>query len=395
MKRNIIAIIFAAAAVMGAQSCKKATTPEALNLQPAYKYTDAYYQALRDYKKSDHAISYIFFGDYGTPYSCAFRFAGIPDSMDVVNLWGGVPKRGSLDWEEMHEMRRLKGTKVVCCKITRLTKYNSTWGKDANIPSFMNGYPEGAEGYTAAFKRIYDERIAAGDDNDAATATAETQALEIGRACLTKDMNDHPLRTEVEGQEGKYEYPEWCVYAAKPLIDEVLDNDLDGYDLDYEPEGDPLDGDKFYTFVQYMAEFFGPKSPRPETILIVDRNSSCKSYNRLAEYCNYWIYQKYGGTGGASATTDADYPLSDDPSLGWTNSQVIVTENVGDMWTTGGRVLQHAAFNPSKGGRKGGFACFHGQRDYNTVESGVTNGKTEPYGVIRKAIQLQNPSVKK
>lgn len=391
MKRNIITLLSTTAVILGVSSCDFGITPEALDLQPAYKYTDAYYEALREYKASDHSIAYIFFGDYGTPYSCAFRFSAIPDSMDVVNLWGGVPKKGSLDWEEMHEMRRLKGTKVVCCKITRLTNYNATWGKDAAIPSFMNGYPEGAEGYSAAFDRIYAEQIAAGADPDAATATAETQALVIGRTCLKADMNAHPLRTLKEGSETEYEYPEWCRYAAQPLLDEVFDNDLDGYDLDYEPEGDPLDGDKFYTFVQYMAEFLGPKSPNPNTLLIVDRNSSCKSYQRLAEYCNYWIYQKYGGTGGASATTDNDYTLTDDPSTGWINSQIIVTENVGDTWDTGGRVLQHAAFQPSKGGRKGGFACFHGQRDYNTTESG--SNKAEPYGTIRKGIQLQNPAV--
>ncbi len=378
---------------MGTVACEKATTPEALDLQPPFKYTEEYFASLRAYKESDHSIAYIFFGDYGTPYSAAFRFAGIPDSMDVVNLWGGVPKQGSSEYQEMQEMRHKKGTKVVGCKITRLTNYNSTWGKEANIPSFMNGYPEGREGYLAAYERIYAERIAAGDAEDLAVATAETQALVIGRNCLTSDMNAHPLRTLKEGTEDEYEYPEWCVYAAKTLLDEVFDNDIDGFDLDYEPEGDPLDGDKFYTFVQYMGEFLGPKSKNPGTILIVDRNSSCKSYNRLAEYCNYWIYQKYGGTGGASQTTDNDYPLNDDPTKGWTNSQVIVTENVGDMWTTGGVVLQHAAFNPSRGGRKGGFATFHGQRDYNTTETG--SNKSEPYGTIRKAIQIQNPAVTK
>jgi hypothetical protein len=38
-----------------------------------------------------------------------------------------------------------------------------------------------------------------------------------------------------------------------------------------------------------------------------------------------------------------------------------------------------------------GFAAFHGQRDYNTTESGAN--KDMPYGHIRRAIQIQNPAV--
>ena len=32
-------------------------------------------------------------------------------------------------------------------------------------------------------------------------------------------------------------YPEWVVYAAKPILDEIEKYGLDGYDLDYEPMG--------------------------------------------------------------------------------------------------------------------------------------------------------------
>ena len=124
---NKSTIVLASALALGAAlSC---TEDEALNLQPEYKYTDAYYEALRAYKNSDHSICYLWFADYGVPSSLAYRFAGIPDSVDVVSLWGGIPEKGSLDWKEMQEMREKKGTKVVGVKIIRLahTNYLPSW----------------------------------------------------------------------------------------------------------------------------------------------------------------------------------------------------------------------------------------------------------------------------
>lgn len=382
---NKSSIILAAALVFGAVfSCTK---PEALDLQPAYEYTEAYYEALREYKKSDHSISYLWFADYGVPSSPAYRFAGIPDSVDVVSLWGGIPKEGTLDRKEMYEMRDKKGTKIVAVRITRLAPananyYSYSWADDAQIPSYVNAY-----------KATYDEQIAAGADE----ATATTAAQDAGIKALRADIFANPSRTLVSGTEGEddavYEYPEWCRYAADDMLNEVFENKLDGYDLDYEPEGDALENEPFITMVQYMAQFLGPKSKNPETLLIIDRNTAPKHGEELAHLCNYWIKQKYGGTGGASAATDSDFPLHNDEGRGWKNNQIIVTENIGDMWKDGGRLLQHAGFQPSKGGRKGGFGAFHGQRDYNTTDSGAD--KDTPYGHLRKAIQLQNPAVKK
>ena len=105
---------------------------------------ETYYQNLRDWKKAafderglaTRSISYIFFADYG---SMAFRFADIPDSIDVINLWGGCPKKGSLDYQEMKACQEVKGMKVVGCRITRILE-NARWGMEAQIPSFMQAH---------------------------------------------------------------------------------------------------------------------------------------------------------------------------------------------------------------------------------------------------------------
>lgn len=379
---NKSAIMLASVLAFGAAlSCTK---EEALNLQPEYKYTDAYYEALRAYKKSDHSICYLWFADYGVPSSLAYRFAGIPDSVDVVSLWGGIPKEGTLDRKEMYEMREKKGTKIVGVKIIRLahTSYLPSWALDIQVPSYMNGYGD-LKGYNDTYKETYDARIEAGDSESIAAAAAESAARMAGTKALIEDMRENPSRTLKEGsteENPEWEYPEWCVYAAGSIIKEIQDNDLDGYDLDYEPEGDALSGEKLSTFIYYLAQYIGPMSPNPETILAVDGNSPD---TKVAPYCTYYISQSYGSSIGESSFNRS----------GWKNSQLIFTENIGDNWKTGGVMEQQAAFQPSTGGRKGGFGAFHGQRDYNTSDSGAD--KDTPYGHLRRAIQLQNPAVTK
>jgi len=342
---------------------------------------EAYYESLRQWKKdafdengiATRSISYIFFADYG---SMAFRFADIPDSIDVINLWGGVPKLGSLDFQEMKACQEVKGMKVVGCRITRILE-NQKWGMQAEIPSYMKAYE--------AYKADHMGDVALGRKTE---QEIESAAKNAGNAALRADIAAHQTKNE-DGT-----YPEWLVYAANLLLNEIQEYGLDGYDLDYEPEGDPLSGSVFDLFVEYLSQFIGPKSGNEGTLLIVDRNSSCFSYNHLAPYCNFWIYQKYGSLGGASAASEGDFPGNTDPANGWVNAQVITTENVGDTYGSGCGVLeQMAGFQPSKlgekYGHKGGFASFHGQRDWRLEAEGAEAGKLYRYQHHRKGIQAQ------
>ena len=228
---------------------------------------EAYYQNLRDWKKAafdadgitTRSISYIFFADYG---SMAFRFADIPDSVDVINLWGGCPKKGSLDYQEMKACQEIKGMKVVGCRITRILE-NARWGMEAQIPSFMKAYE--AYKYDNMGKILQGKMTA---------QELESAALEAGNAALRADVQAHPGKgANSREAEGGPEWPEWCVYASQVLLDEIEQYGLDGYDLDYEPEGDPLSGTAFNTMVAYLSQFIGPKSGNEGTLLIIDRNS--------------------------------------------------------------------------------------------------------------------------
>ena len=58
-------------------------------------YGPQYYKNLRDYKKSDHSIAWGWFADYTQSTSLATRFLGLPDSLDICSLWGGIPSDDS------------------------------------------------------------------------------------------------------------------------------------------------------------------------------------------------------------------------------------------------------------------------------------------------------------
>ena len=334
---------------------------------------ETYYKNLREWKKAAfdkdgiaaRSISYIFFADYG---SMAFRFADIPDSIDVINLWGGVPKFGSLDYQEMKACQQVKGMKLVGCRITRLLENNS-WVMEAEVPSFMKAYE----------KYKYDNmgRVISGKMTE---QELESAARDAGSSACAADAAAH----KTEDENGVF--PEWVVYAAKPILDEIEKYGLDGYDLDYEPmgSGEPFsDGTCFATFVRYLAQFIGPKSANPETLLIIDRNSGAGS-KEFSKLCNFWVYQKYGSTGGAGAASQGDFGSNLDRENGWVPAQIIVTENVGDMYGSSCGVLeQMAGFQPStcgqQYGHKGGFASFHGQRDWRLEAEGAEKGKKFRY----------------
>ena len=334
---------------------------------------ETYYKNLREWKKAAfdkdgiaaRSISYIFFADYG---SMAFRFADIPDSVDVINLWGGVPKFGSLDYQEMKACQQIKGMKLVGCRITRLLE-NDSWVMEAEVPSFMKAYND--------YKLENMGRVISGKITE---QELETEARNAGHSACAADAAAHKTVDE-EGN-----YPEWVIYAAKPILDEIEKYGLDGYDLDYEPmgSGEPFsDGTCFATFVNYLAQFIGPKSANPEKLLIIDKNAGAGSA-AFAKLCNFWIYQKYGSTGGASQASQSDFGSNLNRENGWVPAQIIVTENVGDMYGSACGVLeQMASYQPStcgqQYGHKGGFASFHGQRDWRLEAEGAEKGKKFRY----------------
>ena len=110
--KNIITLIFSVLTLaIGLASCD--TDVENLQIQKPYTYSDKYYEDLRAYKKSDHVVCFMWFSDYLSSHSPGLRFKGLPDSLDICSLWGGIPNPNDhpLAYEEMRFCQKVKGIK--------------------------------------------------------------------------------------------------------------------------------------------------------------------------------------------------------------------------------------------------------------------------------------------
>lgn len=294
-------------------------------------YGPQYYKNLCDYKKSDHSIAWGWFADYTQSTSLATRFLGLPDSLDICSLWGGIPSDDSTHvdthylpevYREMKYVQEVKGTKLVVPTIIRIRTrpefYDSIWVKQSDPQAAMRAY-------------------------------------------------------------------------AQDLLRPIFENGLDGIDMDYEPEGDPLSGGNLDYFVEYVGQFVGPMaSPdstftypdgftikgNPEMLLCIDYYRSTPGPN-TNQYTNWYVNQTYGGSPGRV------------PFSGCPTEKVVYTENVGDNWKDAecGQLLNYARYQPSTG-RKGGFGAFFMHRDYINTGYGCSN-----YANMRHGIQIQNPAI--
>lgn len=338
--------ILAVGAFVGMLSCN--TDIEPLTIQQDNEYSEEYFQNLRDYKKSDHAICFGWYAGYtseGSP-SAGLHFTGLPDSMDIVSLWSSIPSNNPAyaerseyneiykptAYEEMNYIREVKGTRVVMCTICRIGSTE---------------FPKNDAGIEA-----------------------------------------------------------YALYLVKC----VMRNNLDGLDLDYEPEGDWLQNANFSKFVKILGRYLGPQSGTGK-LLIIDFYSQVPPSD-TEPYVDYYVRQCYSAS--SAGALDGQYRSL---SSWCPPEKFIATEQMGWYWQNGGvrfteadgnqvdswgnplySVIGMARWNPSNG-RKGGFGGYYFEYEYNTTRPANQNlGDKEavaiPYYSLRRGIQEQNPAGK-
>jgi hypothetical protein len=329
---------------------------ETLEVQKPFTYDEQYYENLRAYKKTNHTLFFGWYAAYAPiagstgykdPASWGERILGLPDSIDIVSLWMGIPSNDTAsksyapvaykDWKYVHQV---KGTKFVC-------------------PTIVN----------------FNGKITLKDGT-------------VFDCALPANRTDEGIKVY-----GQY------------LVDMVLDNDLDGLDIDWEPgSGEWLNSPNtnFVKLVQYVGQFFGPKGNKNK-ILTIDFYSVAPPA-ATGEYADYFIRQAYSqGTGGVqNATNLQSYYNTVQAAV--PPGKFIVTENFGDFsenggtpfteangntLTTNGTIMYSlegmARWNPTQG-KKGGYGAFYFDRDYYS-KMGV------PYYNVRRAIQIANPAI--
>lgn len=104
--------------------------------------TDQYYANLRAYKKSNHAISFGWYskwfctGPIGASY-----LMGLPDSLDIVSMWGGSTASTEAHVKDRDDVRRIKGTRLVnCVMLTGIDEKEWNWSNEDNGESAIRAY---------------------------------------------------------------------------------------------------------------------------------------------------------------------------------------------------------------------------------------------------------------
>ena len=327
-------------------NCKKQTTPETISVENPFQQSKEYYENLRAYKKTDHQVFYGWFAAYGNA-------EGVNADYKQSASWGehiaGLPD--SLD-------------------------FCSLW---SGIPSLKKG-----DSTTTYNPIAYNELRS--------SKTVRGIKFVIPEICRIQKYNGK-FALSVDGMRSYANY----------LLRMVFDNDLDGIDLDYEPNNgqfvDWLSGSNFAQFVQILGDSVGPKSKHPDKYLIVDYYTDAIPAS-VEPYINYLVNQSY--TQGATSTSATFLQGRYNAVSFCPTRKFIVTENMGDWYATGGAPFTEAngntltaegtqmyslegfaRWNPTQG-KKGGWGGYYFDRDYNS---------SPPYNYVRRSIQIVNPSV--
>ncbi|MCD7901490.1 MAG: glycoside hydrolase family 18 [Bacteroides sp.] len=333
------------------------TDVEAEVVQRLKTYDEQYYANLRAYKKSDHTLFFGYYAAYAPiegvedpykdPASWGERIMGLPDSLDIVNLWMGVPSEDFLPvaYEDMKHCQQVKGTRFVI--------------------------------------------------------HADASKNQV----FTYEGKEYDLGTEMEDGDQLEAYREEALKAyGKYLVQWALDAGVDGIDIDYEPASGSIwsKNSKYIAIVaEAVGEFFGPRGKYPDVLFMIDFFTHYPP-EETEPYVDYYIRQAYtqGFTEHSATRLQSYYNL-----ISWAPpSKFIVVENFGSWYENGGSPFTEAdgntlttdgsrmyslegmaRWNPTQG-RKGGFGAFYLDRDYFS-KTGI------PYYNLRRCIQIVNPAV--
>lgn len=336
MKPNILSTISVVVATIALASCS--TDAETLEVQTPTTYDEQYYQDLRDYKKTDHEICYVYYQNwrplegvsgYKDPASWGERFRGLPDSVDIVNTWLGVPTKEEhpIAYADMKYCQEKLGTRFVVH--TDASNYrHSVPVLDESLNPIMKLDANGAQVYDGNGQPVADTIF------------------------LADKINEETLK-----------------YYARAAVKEVVDAEMDGMDWDFEGWG----SSDLLVVVKECDRYFGPTGQWPEKLVIVDYFNIAPG-RELNPYCDYLIKQAYSGQGAGCRFVS-----------GWDNKKQVMVEAIHQN-PNGGQIENYAAWEKRKKGGCGGFSI---RFNYNQDRLGV------PYGALRRAIQIMNPAIRK
>lgn len=316
-------------------ACSKQNEIEAIKVKPMLQKSASYYENLRAYKASDHQVFFSWFGGTGAAGEAGVPsvYDHMPDSIDIVSLWGGYPPSNSYHAQTLQKIRKEKGTKFVWC----------LFGSGVDLLMEKN------------FPTLKKTNVFAAIDS------------------VAKSMADTIAFHNLDGFDLDYEPGE----SAE--VNKVFGRN-DGLGKD---ENGPLSVQRLF---KALSQYLGPKSGTGK-LLIID------GYNErgVIPYIDYLVQQAYytGSDNGLQGRYlrygfDGELPPhkfipAEDFEKGWKNGGVNFQDPVLGIIPS---IIGFARWNPIEGA-KGGIGAYHGEYEY---------GSTPDYKYIRQAIQIMNPA---
>ena len=359
MTMNKIKFIFASAlAVAAISSCLK---EEAIVLQEPFTYDEQYFENIREYKKSEHTLSYSYYAawaplegltGYKDPASWGERLRGLPDSLDIVNLWMGYPSPNPesesyapVAYADMKYMQEKLGTRFVLHGDAATTRDVVYKGDTLNIQDLYNQWKAGT-GTEEAFREA---------------------------------LHNH----------------------AKIMIDKVNEAGLDGVDVDWEPQPAVWrDTQVLVDLMKYLRENL------PGKLIILDLFSDYPPAE-VNNYIDYLVIQCYTPQIGCSVAQLKSFYTAHGINCGIPAEKIIACEqggqtdyalNGGGLWketrngqqiytSDGSEMYSFEGFaRHTSENNMAGWGVFYVDRNYYSTKG--------PYYEFRKGIQVANPSIR-
>lgn len=329
---------------------------------------DTFFENLRQYKKSGHSISFGWFGGWSAAGSASIlnSLKGLPDSVDVVSIWGGWNVITPEKIKDMRYVQETRGTKVLVCFIVH------------NLGDQFTPHGKSVQEYWGWEGELVPDRSYIGGMIDT-EVTPKQESI----------IRDYAKR--IVGIVNKYGY--------------------DGFDIDYEPNYQNKWGSlanypkRMSIFIDEMSKYLGPKSGSGKLLVLDGEPQSMPS--ERGDCMDYFIVQAYDCTGDANLdnrlrSTIGNFAGHIDPVE--VAKKYVVTENFEKYASSGGysnfvdrygnkmySVEGMARWTPVIDGktiRKGGVGTYHMEYEY------TISGKEGTYPALRNAIRIMNPPVK-
>ena len=360
MTMNKIKYFFAfAMSVVAISSCLK---EEKIVLQEPFTYDEQYYENVREFKKSEHTLSYCYYAawaplegltGYKDPASWGERLRGLPDSLDICNLWMGYPSPdpqsssyAPVAYADMKYMQEKLGTRFVLHGDASTTREVVYKGDTLNVNDTYNAWQK--------------------------SKTAEDEAA------FYEALHAH----------------------ANVMIDKVNEAGLDGVDVDWEPQ---LAVWQSHDVLVYLMKYL--RENMPGKLVILDLFNKGPPTD-VKEWIDYLVIQRYSPQVGKTEAQlvnglkayalnvdipkekvivceqggDTDCALNGGVEWSDVNGQPLYTVNKSRMYSFEG----FARWTAREG--VGGWGVFYLDRNYYS-KSGV------PYREFRRGIQFANPSI--